>query len=132
MTMKAKIILAEAATSHPDGTTSMLRAGITHLWGESPPLTLQAALYVRIEAELGDEGSHQFDLRCMNEDGVEVLPRLQGQFQVSRGGGVNSIVLGVAMAFQKFGPFTFYLRVDNVELDKWTITAAKPQKEGRQ
>ena len=121
--MKAKIILAEAVTNHPDGTTSMLRAGLTHVWADKTPVPLRGALYVRIEADMGDEGTHQFDLRCLDEDGHEVIPKTEGQFQVSQGGGSINLVLGLSVAFNKFGPFEFVLRIDNVLSDTWRIKA---------
>lgn len=119
--MKAKMILAEAATGHPDGTISMLRAGITHVWVQNPPYALQAALVSRIEAEMGDSGAHQFDLRCMNDDGAEAMPKMQGQFNVPQGGGVNNLILNFQTALPRPGRYTFVLRVDNVQLDICTI-----------
>ena len=115
--MKAKLILAAAATGHPDGTISMLRAGITHVWGDKPPIPLQATLVVRIESELSDMGNHDFDIKCMDEDGQQALPPVKGQFAVPQGGGVNNLILGLAVAFQKHGRYVFFVRVDNVELD---------------
>lgn len=120
--MKAHIVLAEAATTHPDGTISMLRAGINQIRGEGPPFKLRAALAVRIQAELGDAGKHRFDLKCMNEDGAEALPTLEGEFEVAQGGGVSSFVLAMQVDFQAAGRFLFVLRVDRVQLDEWTIT----------
>ena len=119
--MKAKLLLAEAATGHPDGTISMLRAGITHVWVQQPPYGLQASLISRIEAELGDAGSHNFDLRCMNEDGAEVMPKMQGQFNAPQGGGANNLILNFTTAFPKPGRYTFVLRVDNVQLDACSV-----------
>ena len=115
------MILAEAATGHPDGTISMLRAGITHVWVQNPPYALQAALVSRIEAEMGDAGAHQFDLRCMNDDGAEVMPRMQGQFAVPQGGGANNLILNFTTAFPEAGRYTFVLRVDNVQLDQCSV-----------
>jgi hypothetical protein len=120
--MKAKLLLSEAATGHPDGTISMLRAGITHVWTQpNPPYGLQAALVSRIEADLGDAGQHQFDLRCMNDDGAEVMPRLAGQFAVASGGGTNNLILNFNTVFPKPGRYTFVLRVDNVQLDQCSV-----------
>ncbi len=119
--MKAKMMLAEAATGHPDGTISMLRAGITHVWVQNPPYGLQASLVSRIEAEMGDAGPHQFDLRCMTDDGAEVMPKMQGQFTAPQGGGINNLILNFSTAFPKPGRYTFVLRVDNVQLDMCTV-----------
>ena len=122
--MKARMTLAEAATGHPDGTLSMLRAGITHTWGQLP-VGLQAALAVRIEGEMGDAGPHEFDLRCMDTDGAEVMPQLKGQFEVPKGGGVMNFVLNFSMGFPQHGRYTFVLRVDNVQQDNWQIPIAE-------
>jgi len=130
--MKAKMLLAEAATGHPDGTVSMLRAGITHVWTQpNPPYGIQAALVSRIEADLGDTGQHQFDLRCMNDDGAEVIPRLAGHFQVAAGGGANNLILNFNTPLPKPGRYTFVLRVDNVQLDQCTVQVA-PAPQGQQ
>jgi uncharacterized protein DUF6941 len=125
--VKAKMMLAEAATGHPDGTISMLRAGITHVWVQQPPYGLQASLVSRIEAEMGDAGSHQFDLRCMNDDGAEVMPKMQGQFTAPQGGGVNNLILNFSTAFPKPGRYTFVLRVDNVQLDACWVQVTPAQ-----
>ncbi|HEX5010785.1 MAG TPA: hypothetical protein VFY71_10310 [Planctomycetota bacterium] len=126
--MKALLLLAETAASHPDGTVSVLRAGITHVWA-SPPAQqaqLQGCIVVRIECSMGDQGPHQFDLKCLDEDGKLVMPAMQGQFNVPQGGGVTNLLIQFATAFPRLGRFTFYLRVDNVEKDTWTVTVATP------
>lgn len=122
--MKAKLILAETATTHPDGTVSLLRAGINHLWGTAPPYGLQGVLLLRLEAGPGDAGDHKFDLRCMDVDGGEAGPRLEGQFSVPKGGGVQNLMLRFGLGFQKTGKYTFYARVDGVELDNWWVVVS--------
>jgi hypothetical protein len=122
--MNARLLLAEAATSHPDGTISMLRAGITNVWGEKPPVNLQASLVTRIEAGLADAGTHQVEILCIDDDGKEVMPKLSGQFQVARGGGHNNIILNFGVAFPAFGNYTFVVRIDNEQYDTWTLHAA--------
>ena len=123
--MKARLLLAEAATSHPDGTLSMLRAGITNVWGDKPPVNLQASLVTRSEADMGDVGNHQIEIMCQDEDGKEVMPKLEGQFQVARGGGHNNILLNFGFGFPKFGVFQFVVRIDNVQYDTWSIRAGQ-------
>jgi hypothetical protein len=123
--MKAKMILAEAATPHPDGTISMLRAGITHVWGSQPPFTFEGCLVIRVEAELTDHGPHNFDVNCLDEDGRPMMPALKGQFEVPHGGGVSNIILGMGLGFPKAGRFTFCVRIDNVDHDRWTLSIAE-------
>jgi hypothetical protein len=126
--MKAKLLIGETATVHSDNTISVLRAGITHVWGEKPPYNLEGVLIVRIEGGLPDEGSHQFDLRCLGEDGQPVGGQIQGQFDVPRGGGITNLVLKLVFGFPKKGRYNFYIRVDNVELDSyWVVAGEKPQ-----
>jgi len=75
--MKGTLLLAEAATTHPDGTVSVLRAGITHVWAQVAPMQFQGMIVVRFVSDIGDQGPHSFDLRCFDEDGGSVLPPLQ-------------------------------------------------------
>lgn len=122
--MKARLLLAEAATSHPDGTFSVLRAGVTNVWGDKPPVNLQASLVTRIDADLGDVGDHRIEIMCMDEDGKEVMPKLEGNFQVARGGGHNNILLNFGFGFPAFGIYTFVVRVDGMQYDTWSLRAA--------
>lgn len=119
--MKAHLTLAEAAAAHPDGTMSILRAGIDRVWAERPPYSLKAALVVRIQSEIGDAGKHRFDIKGLDQDGAGVLPALEGEFEVAKGGGTSAFILGMHVAFEKAGTYVFVLRVDNVQLDDWTV-----------
>jgi hypothetical protein len=123
--VKARLLLAEAATSHPDGTFSVLRAGVTNVWGDKPPVNLQASLVTRIDADLGDVGDHRIEIMCMDEDGKEVMPKLEGNFQVARGGGHNNILLNFGFGFPAFGLYTFVVRVDGSQYDTWTLKASQ-------
>lgn len=127
--MKGKLTLAEAATGHPDGTVSMLRAGINHVWGDKPPFPLQAALVARIETDMGDVGQHQAEIKCMDEDGQQVIPALIGQFEAPEGGGNSTMILGFNAAFPKIGKYIFYLHIDKTEMDCWGLTVGTRQKE---
>ncbi len=126
--MKGKLILAEHATVHPDGTFSMLRAGIDRLNVEKAPAPFAATIVVRIEAGIADEGTHHFDLRCLDADGNAVLPVQKGQFNSPAGGAIINLMIGIAAAFPKLGDFIFYLRIDNVEADSWTIHVVPKKK----
>ena len=119
--MKVRALLAETAAAHQDGTVSILRAGITRVWGEKPPVHLQGCLVVRIEGDLTDKGSHQFDVRCMDEDGAEVMPKLSGQFAVPQGGAVQNLLLVFGTQFERLGTYVFTVRIDNAEQDRWSI-----------
>ena len=128
--MKARLLLAEAATAHPDGTISMLRAGITNVWGERAPVPLQASLVTRIEADAGDVGKHGVEIFLIDADGKEVMPKLSGEFEVARGGGHNNIILNFQVQFPALGMFQFVIRVDNVQYDVWSLRTARPPTQG--
>jgi hypothetical protein len=115
------MLLGEAATAHPDGTISILRAWINQFLVQGPPFPFRGAIIVRIEAEIGDSGSHRFDLRCLNEDGADVLPKLEGSFEVPQGGGTIAFVLSPQVQFARAGQFLFVLRVDQVQLAEWPL-----------
>ncbi len=123
------MIVAEAATAHPDGTISILRAWINQLSGQAPPFVLRGALAIRIEGEIGDSGTHKFDLRCLNEDGRDVIPKLEGSFEVPQGGGVSAFVLNLQAPFQNAGKYLFVLRVDQVQLSEWPMTVSQLRKQ---
>ncbi len=123
--MNAQLLLAEAATPHPDGTVSLLRGGITHIWGKAAPFAFRGSLVIRIEGEMGDAGAHQLELRCMDEDGRTVGPDVRGSFAVPTGGGTTHTILGVDVSFPRKGRFTFSLRIDNVVVATLTVTTAE-------
>ncbi len=126
--MKGKLILAEHATAHPDGTFSMLKAGIDRIQAAKIPAPFKATLVVRIEPEVADQGEHTFDIRCMDADGKQVLKAQKGQFQAPPGGGAINLILGMAGSFPAIGDFSFYLRIDNVEVDSWTVHVVAAKK----
>ena len=131
--MRGKLILAEHATAHPDGTFSMLKAGINRLQVEKTPAPFKAMLVARIEPDIGDQGEHTFDIRCMDVDGRQVLPEQQGKFNAPPAGGIINLIIGIGAAFPRVGDFVFYLRIDNVEADSWTmhvVPKRKPDKPG--
>jgi hypothetical protein len=67
----------------------------------------------------------------MNDDGAEVMPKMQGQFNAPQGGGANNLILNFTTAFPKPGRYTFVLRVDNVQLDAcWVQVTQTPNPPG--
>lgn len=122
--MRAKLILAESAVQHQDGTFSLLRGGINALWGLNPPVPLKGAIVIRIESQLGDGGEHTFDLRCMDTDGKEVLPAISGTLQLHNRPVEQTLILNFQVAFP-YGDLSFVLRIDNQEKDTWRLRVAQ-------
>lgn len=123
MTIRGNIILAEAATAHPDGTISMLRSGITRVKSPEFPLVFKSAVVFRLRADISDVGDHHFDVLCMDEDGAQLIAPLQIQTKIPEGGGHTNMITRVAIKIPKAGKYVFTLRVGGHELDTWMLTA---------
>lgn len=101
-----------------DGTISLLRAGIDRIGGPALPIPLQATLVARVQGEIGDQGPHMVELRCMNQDGATVLPRIQGNIDIPQGGGAANLVFRLDVEFKEAGRLTWYLRIDQQIADE--------------
>jgi len=122
--MKARIIVADAVSVHPDGTFSLLRGGIDRVWAgaRGRPIVFNAGIAVQFSAGPGELGRHEFKIACVNEDGNAVAPEVSGNFEIKEPGGV---VIGFNMniVFPKPGRYSFTVSADRNELDYQTITA---------
>ena len=125
--MKAKLILAESATLHPDGTVSMLRAGITRLWSPEVPVVFRASLVVRIEAEAAERGKNEFEIHCINEDGKDQLSQIKGQFDSPKSGGDHQLIMAIQSKLSNFGLYQFNILINKVCLDSWNLIVARPE-----
>lgn len=127
--MKGWIILAEAATGHPDGTISMLRAGIDKVWADSTPILIRGAIVASIEGEASERGPHKIEVNCIDEDGNDQLPTIQGQFDLPTGGGKNTLIVGLHSQLRRFGTYEFNLVVDRAQVARWTMRAIERTEE---
>jgi len=123
--MKVTLILAEAATAHPDGTVSMLRAGINRAVNATAPIPLNAALVARVEGDVSEGGSrHTFTVRLLNEDGRDVIPKVEGGFVMPPEWGAVNLVLNFQAVFPKHGRFAFHFDVDGTNHAQWSVEVA--------
>lgn len=123
--MKATLVLADAACAHPDGTFSLLRGGITEVHvPRGRPATFKGALAVRVVGTAGEAGeTHEFKLRCTDEDGHPVAPELTGTFKIPPSGGASQTVISHEIIFPKLGRYVFSVMIDRVEMDSWPLVA---------
>jgi hypothetical protein len=125
-------MLGETGAHHPDGTFSVLRAGIDRVWFKEPPARLRGVLIVRLEADRTEKGEHTFEVSCMDEDGRDTdLPKLSGTFTVREGGATSTLLLQMQIDFAKEGVYQFALRIDNRTEDDWKVTVARPESSER-
>ena len=128
--MKATIILADAASQHPDGTFSLLRGGISTVTVPlGQPVFFHGAFIARVAAELSEAGPHSFEVKVINHDGKRVAPPIQGEFVVPDGGGGTQFIVHFNLALPDYGRYQFALLIDNQESDSWPFIALKPQAE---
>jgi len=122
--LKAILILSDAASSHPDGTFSLLRGGISEInVPKNRPAAFKGALVARITASAAEAGVHEVKVRCINQDGGSIIPDVTAQFNVPDNGGVVHIVMEMAILFPSLGKYEFSIAVDKHEMDTWPIEA---------
>ena len=119
--MNAWMVLSESATANPDGTLSILRAGISRIFGPTPPFAFRGALAVLIEVGEGDHGRHLFSIRSTPPDGQDPLPQIEGEFTAVAVPGVFSFVVGVHIAKLHEGELRFELLVDDRRMSQLTL-----------
>jgi hypothetical protein len=125
--MDAFLLLADAASQHPDGTFSVLRAGVDRVFGPAEPVQFRGALIARVKATLNETGEHAFSLRCTDFDGTAVMPPIQGRFLVPQHGGGMQFVVNCALQLPRFGQYAFSLLIDGQEQDFWHLTAVRTE-----
>ncbi len=123
--MDAFILLADAASQHPDGTFSVLRAGVDRVFSTAEPLGFRGALIARVKATRNEAGEHGFSLRCTDLDGHAVMPPIEGRFLVPPGGGGLQFIVNLGLQLPRFGQYAFVLFLDGREQDSWTLTAVR-------
>lgn len=81
--MDTQLIVSESASGHPDGTFSVLRGGITRIWGPpDKPVKLDLALVVRVSFEASEHGDHKVSVALRDRDGKRVMPAISGNITV--------------------------------------------------
>lgn len=129
--MRGFLIIADAARVHPDGTFSLLRGGVDQVFApKTQPVQFRGSMVARIAGDLSEAGTHEIQLRILNEDGQTIVPDITGQFAIPDGGGVGVTVIDFALILPAYGRYTFALNVDKQKLDAWEVRATEPPKQG--
>lgn len=120
--MRATLILADAASGHPDGTFSLLRGGITQANVAKFPAPFRGALVIRVTAEPSEVGRHTFRILLLNYDGATLL-RMEGGFEVKADAIYVNVCLNVGVMLPAEGRYSFRVTVDNREEAEWPLMA---------
>lgn len=124
--MKVTLIMADAVATHPDGTFSLLRGGITRVnIPKNHPIGFHGALLARINATPAEAGQHEFKLICVDQDGARVGQELAGNFALPPEGGQGNLAVVVHLGLPRLGKYSFLFSVDKHEYDSWLIEAVE-------
>jgi hypothetical protein len=119
------MILAEAASAHPDNTYSMLRGGIDRYSRQQgqPPIVNSGAIIVRINGDRNEVGQHVMTVVLQNEQGQTQPPAFpQINFTVAPGGGTYIAVLNLTgLPLPPTGIYFFRVLVDGNEVTSWRL-----------
>jgi hypothetical protein len=116
--VEALVLLAEAATVHPDGTFSLLKGGIHRLHSHKFPVTFGGTMLLRLQCHPAESGEHKVVIRFMDEDGRDVASKMETQFCVPEGGGFFNWVIKMMINVPAEGRYSFDI-VINRQLHKW-------------
>lgn len=125
LAMKGRLIFADSATGHNDGTVSMLRAGINRVRTSETPIPLRGTLVATIDAEASERGHHEVEVNCIDEDGNNRLPSVKMSFDVPKGGGRNNLIIAINKRVTEFGVYQFNLVIDRHEVDSLLLRIEK-------
>lgn len=125
--MKVYAILAEYASYHTDGTFTVVRAGLDRIWNPTVPVQFTGVLVVRMNCEFTESGSHAFEIKVINSDGKEIMPRLSSQFNVPHGGGYFNVAFRFSTTFPEFGDYFFCVMINGQESERLRVNVFKPE-----
>lgn len=120
--MKATVFLAEAAVGHPDGTFSMLRAGVGRVAGEKWPLSFRGFLVACITLEPSERGKLGFSFEGRDPSGQPWGPRVLGEMDLEE---ATSAVVPIRanLQFPSEGNYSVTFSIGGNAMDVLTIVA---------
>jgi len=110
--------LCDAATDY-QGRLCILGVFDTIFAQNLPAIHAQCAVALRMRFQKIEEGTHTLTLHIVNEDGVMIIPALNGQFigQMpgnEREGTINVVLNLQGLNFTAYGQYEVNLAIDNI------------------
>jgi hypothetical protein len=123
-------LLCDAATDY-GGKLNVLGA-FDAIWaGQLPAMHPACAVALRIRFSRIEEGQHQFKIYIIDEDGNQVIPKLEGVISVKVPPASDSAVVNLVANLQrlklpKYGRYTIDLAIDGQQKGSLPFVLAQP------
>ncbi len=116
MEVKASL-LCDSATTHPDGTFSLLRGGINNWNIKTFPAHVSFSFIIVIELMAEEvEKEHLAELDIIDDDGKKLLPRRQMVFKINKKEDIlkykYNLIGGINVKIDKEGKYSLHFFVD--------------------
>ena len=117
--MRAKMLMAEAASMHEDRTASIHRAGISEAIVPSVPILFKGSLYIRFEFEHEETRHHEIVITGQTDQGENLFPPHRYVHEAKADETAHAYLLTIVVAFKALGQCSFAVAVNGEELDRW-------------
>lgn len=118
--MKSILVVCEYVSVNPDGTFGMLRGGLNRLQLPKLPSVLGLGFLVRLTAEFGEEGDHDFKLVVVDYDGQE-MAKAEGRFAVTTEQRIVNVGINMPINFMRKGRASARLIIDKQMAADWDL-----------
>lgn len=122
--MKSLLVVAEYVSVNPDGTFGMLRGGLNRLQLPKFPSVVSLGFLVRVTAEFGEEGQHDFKLVVVDYDG-QTIAKAEGTFAVTTEQRVVNMGINMPINLNAAGGFSARLILDRQMAADWPLEASE-------
>lgn len=117
------ITLAEHASAGVDGTFTLLRAGMDHVWNETEPMGFVATLFMSVGRKVLVAGTQNIEIVLEGPGGAKST-LLAEKMDVASAEGVTNLVVPMALAFPTAGTYILHVTI-GVAKAEYTVEATK-------
>lgn len=114
------LVVAEYVSVNPDGTFGMLRGGLNRLRLPKLPGVMPLGFLLRVNAEFGEEGEHDFKLVLIDYDG-QTIAKAEGRFHITTNQRLVNLGINMPINFQKAGRLSARLIIDKQMSADWPL-----------
>ena len=120
--MKVTLTMADAISTHPDGTFSLLRGGITQCAvPPGQPIGFKGALLARVSADKADEGKHRITIKAKDGNEKEIIPPVSHDFEVGTRLTNLNMLMDIQVQLPGYTVCEFSVYIDDKKMDAWSF-----------